>query len=255
MSSITISFTGNTSELTSTFFPEIVLDEGYNYSCGLLDFTTYHSVPNITTKNNIVHYSRDDNKRAFFRIPIGCYEAEEILIYIQVKFTEIGVIFEYTLNKNTLKTTIKCNTPLHIESKSVFEVLGFVNKNVTLDLVTESGNLLKFPKNGRTISADVQTESDDVVKISKLNVIRIECNIVTGAYVNGRLCHSLYEFASNKVDLGYKIVEQPNNIIYMPVVPRRINCIQISVVDQDGEKVDFRGEDITCRIHIKRDEK
>lgn len=94
-----------------------------------------------------------------------------------------------------------------------------------------------------------------MIKISKLNVIRVECNIVSGAYVNGRQCHSIYEFASNKVDAGYKIVEQPVNVIYMPVVPRRINCIQISVVDQNGELVDFRGEEITCRIHIKRDGK
>lgn len=101
--SYTITLTGDSSELSSSIFPEINLDDGYEYSCGLLDFTTYQSIPNITKANNII--------------------------------------------------------------------------------------------------------------------------------------------------------EQPRNIIYLRVVPKRINFISLSVVDQNGYLIDFREEQITCRIHIKRNDK
>lgn len=234
MSSFTVSLTGNTSKLSCVFFPEIVLDEKYNYSCGLLDLTTYHSIPNITDRNNKLYYANGEYFN-IIEVPVGCYEAEDVLNYIKSELSILGISFEFIVNKNTLKTTIVCEREISCEgSESIHGVFGF-----------------RVP----TIPAKTKLESDDVIKISKLNVIRVECNIVSGAYVNGGPCHSIYEFASNKVDVGYKIVEQPKNVIYMPVTPKRINYIDISIVDQDGNLIDFRGEDITCRIHIKRDNK
>lgn len=239
MSSFTISLTGTTSELSASFFPEIILDERFEYSCGLLDFTTYQSIPNITYSNNKFYIGRSEEEGVdFIEVPIGCYEVDDVLAYIKSKLSEIRVSFDYKVNKNTLKTTVKCSACILFGFKeSILEVFGFKGKF------------------GESIPPNREYESQDVIKISRLNVIRIECNIVSGAYVNGKLGHSIYEFASNKVDIGYKIVEQPQNIIYLPVIPKRINFIQISVVDQDGKLVDFRGEDITCRIHIKRNEK
>lgn len=58
MTSFTISLTGNSSQLSSSFFPDIVLDDRYTYSCGLLDFTAYQSIPNVTVKNNEIHIYR-----------------------------------------------------------------------------------------------------------------------------------------------------------------------------------------------------
>ena len=232
MSSITVSFTGNTSVLTSTFFPELTLDERYNYSCGLLDLTTYQSTPNVTHRNNKIYH--EIKGKPVLEVPVGSYEAVDLLEYIDKLLKYNGGGLTYLINKNTLKTIINSTTDLSAEPEdSVFRVLGFRS----------------------LIKANTPVESEDVIKISKLNVIRVECNIVSGAYVNGRPSHSLYEFASNKVDVGYKIIEQPNNIIYLPVVPRRISCIQIVIVDQDGRPVDFRGEEISCRIHIKREDK
>lgn len=233
MSSITVSLTGTTSELTANFFPEIVLDEKYEYSCGLLDFTTYQSTPNISKSNNTFHFDG-----GVIEIPIGSYEVVEVLDYIKMKLQDFGISFDYKVNKNTFKTTVKCSAKILLGlPNSIHTVLGF------------RGGV------GEEIPANFEHESEEAIRISKLNVIRIECNIISGAYVNGKLCHAIYEFASNKVDIGYKIIEQPQNIIYLPVIPRRISSIQISVVDQNGDLIDFRGEDITCRIHIKRNDK
>lgn len=235
MSSFTVSLTGNTSTLAASFYPEIILDEKYNYSCGLLDLATYHSIPNITLTNNKLYYQIAEKDERCITVPVGCYEAIDILKYLKAALAEENISFQFTLNKNTLKTTIKCNKSLIFnKSDSIHQVLGYKCSGII---------------------ANDEKESEDLVKITNLNVLRVECNIVSGAYVNGKPHHSIYEFASNKVDAGYKIIERPRNVIYMPIVPRRIDYIQITIVDQNGELVDFRGEDITCRIHIKRDEK
>lgn len=238
MSSFTVSLTGNSSELTATFFPELVLDERYEYSCGLLDFTTYHSIPNVNSRNNCLEYSLvngNSTKMGEIIIPIGSYEADEVLQYIKSSMHDRDISFEYYINKNTLKTRFMCSAKIFfgLGNNSILNLFGF---NATQTFVPNTWH-----------------ESDSIVKISKSNVIRLECNIVTGAYINGKLCHSIYEFASNKVDVGYKIIEQPRNIIYLPIVRKRIDFIQITIVDQEGAPIDFRGEDITCRIHIRRD--
>lgn len=235
MSSYTVSLSGNTSVLTSTFFPEIVLDAGYKYSCGLLDLTTYHSMPNVTSKNNSFTFKSSDGKKfETVKVPIGCYEANDILNYIKSVLVKQKVSFTSMVNKNTLKTKITCDREIDVRTDSILQIFGFKKKS--------------------KIVASKEKESEDVIKISQLNIIRVECNIVSGAYINGKPCHAIYEFASNKVDVGYKIIEQPINVIYMPVVPKYIDCIQIKIVDQDGNLVDLRGEEITCRIHIKRDD-
>lgn len=233
MTSHLFSFTGNTSVLSSTFYPEITL-EG-NYSCGLLDLATYNSTPNVSSRNNkIYHRLKGGSEYSIIEVPVGSYEAEDLLEDIKRLLQNVDVTFVYTIDKRTLKTRVVCYSELQVTPHdSVFKIFGYRSD----------------------IPAHAGVVSEDIIKISKLNVIRVECNIVSGAFVNGKQSHTIYEFASNKVDVGYKIIEQPSNIIYMPVVPKQINFIEISLVDQDGELVDFRGEEVTCRIHLKRDDK
>lgn len=56
MSSITLTLSGNTSELSANYFPPIKLDEDGKYVCGLIDFQTFMSIPNITEENNRFYY-------------------------------------------------------------------------------------------------------------------------------------------------------------------------------------------------------
>lgn len=62
---------------------------------------------------------------------------------------------------------------------------------------------------------------------------------------------TLHEFFPN-VDKGYKIVEVPKNIIYMPVSIQSISNFTVRIVDQDDKLINFRGEIITLRVHIKK---
>lgn len=112
------------------------------------------------------------------------------------------------------------------------------------------GSLLGFSK--RELEANHLHSSDLPVNINKVDVIRIESNITTGAYINGKLVHTLHEFYP-MVEPGYKIVEVPKNIIYLPVNVKKLTSLTIKITDQNGNLIDFRGENIIVRLHLCHD--
>lgn len=234
MSSITLTLTGNDSVLTTNFFPEIVLDPQYNYSCGLLDFHTWNSIPNIHEGNNKFYYQRlEDTKYKKITIPTGCYEIADLHIYLRTQLRKEGVDFSLQINKNTLKCEIACTANMNFEKPDCLRsVLGFEHAELA---------------GGMHIHV-----SDHPVNISNVNAIRIECNITTGSYHNGQPSHTIYEFGLD-VNAGYKIYHRPNNVVYLPIVSNRINTLQISLVDQNNNLLNLRGEAVTCRLHIKRE--
>lgn len=255
MSSNTFTLTGNSSKLRCSIFPEVILNETSDYSCALLELTTYHSIPNINQSNcSFLFYAVPDKNEhdkfhpsdganpdfmQEFKIPTGSYEAHEILDYIKRFIARYNFSFEYTIDKNTFKTKIKCSTAIYVGDLYPENVLR---------------KIFGFQKSDKSIlSKDIECVSDSIIKIASQDVVRVECNIVSGSYVNGKSSHTIHEFATNKVDVGYKIIERPKNLIYLPIVSKRLNYIEISLVDQNGEPIDFRGETVTCRIHIKKE--
>ena len=88
------------------------------------------------------------------------------------------------------------------------------------------------------------------MKILRINALRVESNITTGAYINNKKVDTIHEFFP-RVPPGYKILEVPSHVIYLPLSVKCIDHLQIRIVDQDGNLVNFRGEEITIRLHIK----
>lgn len=324
MSSITLTLSGNTSELSANYFPPIKLDEDGEYVCGLVDFQTFMSIPNIAEENNRFYYltetlikveagrhtfnyfldlvkknirpqycedsdlmfyvkksiyeavdekyiifenvrdaEYDSNELEFgnfivdqectlkfyyvsyIEMSVGSYELSDIEKYLTYAINKIYASAEPTTtngpriayvyiatNKNTLKCEIESN--LHI----------FFNKGKTFR------DMLGF-KSNRSLAPGSSHESDLVVNVSSLNTIKIDCNITSGAYSNDKLGHTIHEFYPS-VDIGYKIVEVPQNVIYLPVTVNTINNLTIRCVDQNNKLVNFRGETITLRVHIKK---
>lgn len=248
MSSITVTLTGNSSTLSANFYPEIELDDRFEYSCSLLDFHTYNYIPNVHEKNNRLEYTLNGDT-SVLEIPIGSYEIASLIKYINRYFTKRSLYFELYSNTNTFKCSIKCdaNMTLHLSRpNSIGKLFGF--DAVDLAEMVENADIAE----GSEVASDSYYEADDPVNIQSLNTIRIDCDLTTGSFHNGKSTHTIYEF-SPSVDPGYKITEQPRNLIYLPIVRKRISTVNVRILSQNGELVDFRGETITCRFHIKRD--
>lgn len=241
MSSLTISFTGNTSRLQANFFPEIILDSNSNYYCGLLDFTTYNTIPNIIeNQNNQFKYKQNGTDEKTITLSTGAYEAEEILTYLKEQFAVNKITLTYGISATTSKIRIAFNTDIEWTGGTILNVLGFFQKN--------NNNQNK----SRIFKKTKEYFSDSIVKISSINLIRINCDLVTDSYINGLNSHTIHQFAFGKIETGYKYIEIPRHIIYLPIKQRRLQTIQISIVDENGNLIDFRGEEISCRIHIKK---
>lgn len=201
-----------------------ILDESFDYQ------------QNKQSKNNSKFaydvVKSDQKKRNEISIPEGSYEIGDIEQYIQSKIgSNQKTIFTLKPNNNTLKCEIKCIYDIDFEAEhSVGPLLGFSPR--------------KLPSN-------VLHESDLPVEIVKVKTIRLECNIVHGSFYCDRPSHTLYEF-SPMVDPGYAIDIEPHNRTFLPVNTSKISHINVSIVDQDSEPVNFRGEEIIVRLELKR---
>lgn len=229
-SSLTITLSGTYASLSTDFFPPIDLSNG-NYELGLVDFQTFHVIPNVDYTNNTFYY---DNKKII--IPKGSYELMAINKYLQDNIIrqpkeEPEDIIYLRANTNTLKSEIKCKYTIDFSQPN----------NV--------GNILGFSK--RILKENMWHESDLPVKIIKINILRIECNITSGAYSNGKIVHVIHEFFPN-VEPGYKISETPSNVIYLPIIAKVIDRLTLQIVDQDNNMVDFGDEIITVRLHLRK---
>lgn len=238
MTSFTVAFTGKSSVLRADFFPEIVLEPNANYACALLDFTTYNSIPNIIEgKNNSFEFefgNEDIVEEKIIELPTSMYEIEDILKYLKSEFNALNISLSYDISEASSTVQISFDTKIKWTGGTVLNVLGF--------------NIIDT----ETFEKDTIYRSEHIVKITDIDVIRVECNIASGSYINGKHCHTIHQFSNCKVPPGYKFIEVPQHMIYLPIKEKELRSIQISIVDQDDNLIDFRGEQISCRIHIKK---
>lgn len=237
MSSYTVTFTGNSSSLRSVLFPALRLQKGKLWEAALLDLTTYNSIPNITQNiNNKLHFYKAVNKNGIptkleeISLPTGSYEIDDINEMLQEKMGKDNITIKG--NNNTLRTEVK--SKYYIDFSQPHSI----------------GDLLGFPKTTPILKADETHSGERTVSIIQVNTINIICNIVHGSYVNGENSHILHTFYPS-VPPGFRIIEKPHNLVYLPLNTSYISDIVLNILDQDGNLVDFREETITVRIHLK----
>lgn len=168
--SLTLTLTGTSSVLTADYFPPIDLHT--HFVCGLVDFQTYNSIPNVDESNNLFHIG----KRSV-EIPIGSYEIDNIAEYLKNELNRSGgeSKIELKSNNNTLKSIIKGTEMIYFDKKNTI------------------GSLLGFSK--ITLKPNMFHTSDLPVNIIKVNAIRVECSIITGSYTNNLRTSTLHEFS------------------------------------------------------------
>ena len=205
----------------------------------LVNLETYYSIPNVSDENNIFKYSANGGADwTTITIPTGSYDIEDINDYIQKKMKSSDhwdeANEEYYVsnlpNPNTMKSI------LNIEQ----------NYQVTFEHQNSLKNLLGF--NAKVYSAS--QESERVVDILSINSILVNVDIISGSFVNGVVQPTIYSFFPN-VSPGHKIVENPKNLIYLPITTHVIHSLRITLEDQTGKQLNLRGENITIRLHIR----
>ena len=92
-------------------------------------------------------------------------------------------------------------------------------------------------------------ESENVVDILRINSILVNIDIISGSYVNGAT-DTIYSFFPD-VGPGYKIIESPLNLVYLPITLDTIDSLNVSITDQDDHLLNLRNEKLTIRFHIR----
>lgn len=221
--SFTLSINGNKSELNTNYFPPLTLNK--KYECGLLYFSALNSVPNINNENNVFMYGNEGKQ---IIIPCGLYDLQDINDYVKTRVQDCDI--QIKANNNTLKCSIFCSQCINFEVKnSIAPLLGFPPVK---------------------LEANKWHESMNPVSILPLTVIRIECDLVQGSYINGSPSHIIYEFVPN-VAPGYQFIEVPRNVIYFPLRKKIITSVSIKIVDSEGNLINFQNENIQLCLHLR----
>ena len=93
-------------------------------------------------------------------------------------------------------------------------------------------------------------ESDNMINILTINSILVNIDIISGSYVNGSTQPTIYSFFPD-VSPGYKIIENPHNLLYLPITSDTILSITIWLTDQNGNELNLRGENLSMRFHLR----
>ena len=90
-----------------------------------------------------------------------------------------------------------------------------------------------------------------MVNILTINsILLVNIDIISGSYVNGSTQPTIYSFFPDG-STGYKIIENPHNLLYLPITSDTIHSIRIWLIDQNGNELNLRGENLSMRFHLR----
>ena len=221
-SSMQIVVSNNKTQFTTRFNPPIQLDKNKRYEIALVNLETYYSFPNIDATNNYFKYSPDAGTTwSEIYIPEGSYDIRDMNDLIQSRMRQNGhydsINEDYYImisaNTNTLRSILMLENNYQVDfsqPNSISSVLGFNNNIYTQEF----------------------QESENVVNILDINSLLVNLDIISGSYVNGATLNTIYSFFPN-VSPGYKIIETPRNLVYLPVTLDTIHSLETTLTDQD----------------------
>ena len=238
--SFQIILSSDKTNFNTRFNPKLELDEKKKYEIALVNLETYYSFPNIDETNNIFVYSPDNgNSWEKIKIPEGSYEIDDINNTIQHEMKKRGhydeINEDYYINiapnTNTLKSVLILEKGYQVDfnhQNSLAKVLGFTGTKYTEGF----------------------HESENVVDILRINSILVNIDIISGSYVNGTTKSTIYSFFPD-VSPGYKIIESPVNLVYLPITLNTIDSLNVMITDQDDHLLNLRNEKLTIRFNIR----
>lgn len=224
MKSIIVSLSGNTPYLSTNFHPELELDERFEYSCCLLDF----SIQNISMKHifDVGHSLSYTCKEAVRSLTISGEQSMPSIMYdVETHLAKEGCKLQIYFDKYKMKFRIKTsNDTFTFTPNSIGSAIGF---------------------DPQKLGENSITYADHSIGQFDVEAIRVNCDLVGGSFHNGISTHTVHEFQPKPVS-NYKLIEQPQHLIYLPIIKQRINSVNITVTDQDGNLLNLKGGEIHC---------
>ena len=230
----------NKTSFNKRFNPMIELGRDKVYEIGLVNLETYYSFPNIDESNNIFVYSPDNgNSWVKIKIPEGSYETDDINNTIQQEMRKRGhydsINEDYHINISANSNTLKSVLILEKDYQVDFNHRDSLAKVLVFKGAKYTGGF---------------HESENVVDILSINSILVNIDLISGSFVNGTTKNTIYSFFP-KVSPGYKIIESPVNLVYLPITLDTIDSLNVYITDQDDHLLNLRNEKITIRFHIR----
>ena len=97
---------------------------------------------------------------------------------------------------------------------------------------------------------DLLGESANMVNILTINSILVNIDISSYSYTNGSAQTTIYSFFTN-VSPGDNIIENPHNLLYLPIISDTNHSITIWLRGQNGDEHNLRGENLSMRFHLR----
>ena len=223
------------------FKQPIQLDKKKDYEIALINLETYYSFLNIDRSNNYFSYSPGANAPWFdIIIPEGSYHVEDINEFIQREMRKNNNHYDQTSDKVYIEISASTKT-----LKS--EMIIINNCEVDFRRYNSINSLLRFDSKLYTSGFN---ESENMVNNLTIDSILVNIDIISGSYVIDSTQPTIYSFFPD-VSPGYKIIENPHNLLYLPITSDTIHIITIWLTDQNGNELNLRGENLSMRYHLR----
>ena len=230
----------NTAQHKIKFSPAIQLDS-MDYEIALMDIEVYFVYPNIDkTNNQFRYYSGRTSTWITYTTPTGTYNIDDL----QKKVVE----FELDANQETKvnnKYAIVFTADLAALKTEMYIAPGY---RVDFSVPNTFRQILGFNSNIYTEGTYISENDIDILDVSS---IYVNCDLISGSYVDGIISPAIYSFAPD-VPPGYKVVEKANHLVFLPVNRNVISEITVWLSDQDGKILNFRNQHVTMRFYLRK---
>ena len=158
----------------------------------------------------------------------GVCELVDINRIIKHTLSDSDYEFECNIEADTIsmKSVLTTSNPIYFNSK-LNALLGF-----TMEYYIQGTHISEKP-----------------VMITTTDKVHLKCDCVDGSIVNGVREQILFSF-NLSAPPGYKIIKEPNIILYKKINKTRLDSIQFFLEDSNHNPVDFNGETLTFTIQI-----
>ncbi|KAF0706399.1 Uncharacterized protein FWK35_00034574, partial [Aphis craccivora] len=167
-----------------------------------------------------------------------CYVIKNTKNQILTQIDDFNNVIDYFGVKSVKKITFDIGIDQIDFRKTIIS-----NGTICFNVENSIGPLLGFEK--KNYEPRMQCidgyRSQKVTNLNSINSIKVTCNIARGSFNNHMSSHSIYEFSAGE-NIGSKLIQIPNNLIYYKLNKTNIDSITIQLVDQDHNPINNLGQ-------------